>query len=64
MANYVIADIHGEYDAFEELLAKISFGDEDTLYITGGCFGQRTISHQSDAEADDNAKCDLYCRKP
>ncbi len=35
MANYVIADIHGEYDAFEELLAKISFGDEDTLYILG-----------------------------
>ena len=35
MASYVISDIHGEYDAFEELLAKISFGDEDTLYILG-----------------------------
>lgn len=35
MASYVISDIHGEYDAFEELLAKISFGDDDTLYILG-----------------------------
>ena len=43
--EHFLTDIHGEYDAFEELLAKISFGDEDTLYILGGCFGQRTKSH-------------------
>ena len=33
--EHFLTDIHGEYDAFEELLAKISFGDEDTLYILG-----------------------------
>ena len=35
MANYVIADIHGEYDMFMELLRKIQLKEEDTLYILG-----------------------------
>lgn len=35
MATYVMADIHGQYDMFMELLQKIDFKDEDTLYVLG-----------------------------
>lgn len=35
MANYVIADIHGEYDQLMELLEKIRLKKTDTLYILG-----------------------------
>lgn len=33
--NYVISDIHGEYDKFLEMLQKINLQDDDTLYILG-----------------------------
>lgn len=32
---YVMSDIHGEYGKFQEMLAKINFSDEDTLYVLG-----------------------------
>lgn len=32
---YVISDIHGEYRQFMELLKKINFSEEDTLYVLG-----------------------------
>lgn len=35
MAKYVIADIHGEYGRFMELLDKIGLKESDTLYILG-----------------------------
>ena len=35
MATYVIADIHGEYDMFLDLLKKIALTDSDTLYVLG-----------------------------
>lgn len=35
MATYVMADIHGEYDMFMELLEKIKLKESDTLYILG-----------------------------
>ena len=35
MATYVISDIHGEYDKFLELLAKIDLKKTDTLYVLG-----------------------------
>ena len=35
MATYVIADIHGEYNMFLELLEKIGLKPTDTLYILG-----------------------------
>lgn len=35
MATYVIADIHGEYDMFMDLLNQIKLKNEDTLYILG-----------------------------
>ncbi len=35
MAGYVIADIHGEYDRFVELLHKIRLKEMDTLYVLG-----------------------------
>ncbi len=33
--KYVISDIHGEYDLFLQLLDKIHFNEQDTLYICG-----------------------------
>jgi serine/threonine protein phosphatase 1 len=35
MATYAISDIHGCYDQFQELLDKIGFSDNDTLYVLG-----------------------------
>lgn len=35
IATYVIADIHGEYDMFMELLGKIKLKETDLLYILG-----------------------------
>ena len=35
MATYVIADIHGHKDEFDEMMSKISFCDEDELYVLG-----------------------------
>lgn len=35
MAIYIIADIHGEYDKFMELLDRIGLKETDTLYILG-----------------------------
>ena len=36
--TYVMSDIHGEYDRFMELLEKIHFSENDTLYILGDIF--------------------------
>ena len=33
--TYVISDIHGELDAFKEMLKKIKFKDSDMMYIIG-----------------------------
>ena len=43
--NYVMSDIHGEYDKFLEMLHKINLQDEDTLYILGNVvdFGAEPI---------------------
>ena len=35
MSIYVMSDIHGKYDEYLEMLEKINFSDEDTLYILG-----------------------------
>lgn len=35
MATYVISDLHGQLHIFEKLLEKISFSEEDFLYVIG-----------------------------
>lgn len=35
MAVYVISDIHGEYDLYQQMLEMIDFADDDTLYVLG-----------------------------
>ena len=35
MSHYVMSDIHGEIDRFHQMLEKIRFSPEDTLYILG-----------------------------
>ncbi len=34
---YVMSDIHGEYEAYRELLRKMRFSDRDELFILGDC---------------------------
>lgn len=34
---YVMAGIHGEFEAYEKMLKKIKFSDEDDLYVLGNC---------------------------
>lgn len=34
---YVTSDIHGEYDAYKNILNKIHFSDNDELYVLGDC---------------------------
>lgn len=43
--NYVISDIHGEYEKYIDMLKKINFSDEDTLYILGDAVdrGERPV---------------------
>ena len=33
--TYVISDLHGRYDLYLEMLERIQFSPEDTLYILG-----------------------------
>ncbi|MBQ8837297.1 MAG: metallophosphoesterase [Clostridia bacterium] len=35
MATYVMADIHGEYGKYIDMLEQINFSDEDTLFVLG-----------------------------
>ena len=35
MATYVMSDIHGQYEKYLDMLGKISFSEDDTLYILG-----------------------------
>lgn len=35
--KYAISDIHGNYDLYIKMLDKISFNDNDTLYVLGDC---------------------------
>ena len=35
MATYVVSDLHGQFDTFEEGLQKIGLGDDDSLILIG-----------------------------
>ena len=35
MATYVISDLHGNYEAYREILKKIHFSKNDVLYVNG-----------------------------
>lgn len=35
MSTYVMADLHGRYDAYMKILEKIQFSEDDMLYIVG-----------------------------
>ena len=35
MKTYVMSDIHGCYDKYMEMLDKIGFSEDDTLYVLG-----------------------------
>lgn len=42
---YVISDIHGEYEAFTDLLEKVNFSEKDELYVLGDSIdrGEKSI---------------------
>ena len=35
--TYVMSDLHGEYEMYKQMLAKIDFKDKDRLIILGDC---------------------------
>ena len=41
---YVMSDMHGCFDKYQQMLCEISFSSRDTLYVLGGCHstGERT----------------------
>ena len=58
---YVMSDIHGCYDEFQEMLDKINFSLSDTLYVLGDCVdrGKEPIKVLLDCLLSDNIK--LLC---
>ena len=56
MSTYLMSDIHGHYAAYKEMLKKISFSYEDTLYILGDILdrGPHPIKTLLDIMADDH----------
>lgn len=57
--RYVISDIHGEYELFEQLLEKICFSDGDVLYVCGDIIekGDSSIRLANRIFKMHNAKC-------
>lgn len=39
---YVVSDIHGCYDKYQELLKKLNLGPDDTLYVLGDVIDRGT----------------------
>ena len=40
MATYVISDIHGCFNEFDQMLEKIGFSGKDKLILAGDCIDQ------------------------
>lgn len=59
MSTYVISDIHGEYEKFNDLLKKIDLKDTDTLYVLGDVLdrGHHPIRTLLQLMEMDNAVC-------
>lgn len=57
MSTYVISDIHGQYIAYQKMLAKIAFSDDDYLYVLGDVIdrGPDGIRIIKDIKARENA---------
>lgn len=57
--RYIISDIHGEYELFLELLDKIKFSTQDTLFVCGDIIekGKNSIKLASFISHMPNAKC-------
>ena len=43
---YVVSNIHGNYEKFKQLLEKISFSEDDIMYLLGDLvdFGEESMS--------------------
>ena len=59
MATYVISDIHGCFDEFQKMLRKISFSDEDTLYLAGD-YIDRGLQSLKMLRWLDNLPCNVF----
>ena len=40
---YAMSDLHGYYDKYTKMLEKITFSDDDTLYILGDVNGNDSV---------------------
>lgn len=43
--TFVMSDINGDYEKYTELLKKINFGPDDTLYVLGDAIGPDASEH-------------------
>ena len=43
---YCISDLHGHYQIFLEMLKKISFGDQDEMYVLGDCNDRGVFAYE------------------
>lgn len=53
---YVMSDIHGEYEKYLQMLEKIAFSEDDTLYVLGDAIdrGPEPIKVLQDMSSRDN----------
>lgn len=58
--NYVVSDIHGQYDAFKRLLKKIDFKEEDHLYVLGDTIDRGPDGMKLLVELIKMPNCDLF----
>ena len=59
LSTYVISDIHGNYNAYMEMLNKIHFSEDDMLYVLGDILdrGQNPIKVIIDLMNRENVVC-------
>lgn len=48
--TFVMSDINGDYEKYTELLKKINFGPDDTLYVLGDAIGPDASEHNPRGE--------------
>lgn len=57
--TYIVSNLHGNYGKFKEMLALISFGDDDLMYVLGDVvdFGDEPM----ELIADLSVRVNVYC---
>ena len=61
--RYLISDVHGCYEEYQELLDKIHFSNEDELYVLGDAMDRGPEPIKVIQDDDGAFQCELYCGK-